>query len=91
DDDSLEDFKRTVFEGLKVIRAYTKPMGKEADFSDPIIIPIGSTVEDAARALHRDFTQKLKYAKIWGKGKYDGQRVQRDFKLIDGDILEFHL
>jgi ribosome-interacting GTPase 1 len=91
DDDSLEMFKKTVFESLNIIRIYTKPIGQEPDYNDPIIIPIGGTVEEAAIGLHRDFAHKLKFAKIWGEGKYDGQRVQKDYKLSDKDILEFHV
>jgi len=91
DDDTLAAFKKAVFDCLHIMRVYTKPVGKETDFSDPIIVPIGATVEDAAVTLHKDFAHKLKYAKIWGQGKFDGQRVQRDFQLSDGDILEFHI
>ncbi len=91
DDASLEAFKKAVFEQLSIIRVYTKPIGKEADFSNPVILPVGATVEDAAADLHKDFATRLKYARIWGEGKFDGQRVQRDFKLSDEDILEFHL
>ncbi len=90
DDDTLDTFRKALFEGLSIIRVYTKPIGKEADFSDPIILPPDSTVDDAAIALHKDFAEKLKYAKIWGEGKHDGQRVNADFNLIDGDIIEFH-
>ena len=39
----------------------------------------------------KDFASKLKYAKLWGRGKFDGQRVQRDYPLQDGDIIEFHI
>jgi len=91
DDDLMDGFKRCLFDALKIIRVYTKPIGKEADFTDPVIVPIGSTVEEAATALHRDFALKLKFAKIWGSGKHQGQRVQRDFVLADEDILEFHV
>ncbi|MEA3296622.1 MAG: GTPase [candidate division Zixibacteria bacterium] len=91
DDDSLDAFKKAVYDGLKIIRVYTKPVGKEADFTDPIILPFDSTVEDAAVTLHKDFAAKLRFAKIWGEGKFDGQRVQRDFKVRDGDIIEFHV
>jgi ribosome-interacting GTPase 1 len=91
DDDSLADFRKAIFDNLHIMRVYTKPVGKEVDYSDPVILPIGGTVEDAAVTLHKDFAHKLKYAKIWGQGKFDGQRVQRDFQLSDGDILEFHI
>ncbi|MDH4157486.1 MAG: 50S ribosome-binding GTPase [candidate division Zixibacteria bacterium] len=91
DDDSLAEFKQAVFKALSIIRVYTKPVGREADFADPVILPTGGTVEEAAEVLHKDFARKFKFAKIWGHGKFDGQRVQRDFRLSDGDILEFHV
>ncbi|MFH0872048.1 MAG: TGS domain-containing protein, partial [bacterium] len=31
-----------------------------------------------------------KYARIWGPGKYDGQRVERDYVVQDGDVIELH-
>lgn len=91
DDESLEQFKKTLFEGMEIMRIFTKPIGHEADFADPIILPLNGNVEDAALTLHKDFAKKLKFAKIWGEGKFDGQRVQLDFKLSDKDILEFHV
>lgn len=91
DDESMSVFKKSIFDAMNIIRVYTKPIGHEPDFKDPIILPLNGTVEDAARTLHKDFAQKLKFAKIWGEGKYDSQRVQGDFHLSDGDILEFHM
>ena len=91
DDDTLVAFRRVIFEGLGIIRVYTKPIGRDTDYKDPIILPIGANVEEAANSLHKDFAQKLKYAKIWGEGKFDGQRVQKDFGLEDEDIIEFHV
>jgi len=40
---------------------------------------------------HHKGTDKLQYARIWGSGKFDGQRVQRDYVLQDGDIIELHM
>jgi len=91
DDDTLENFKKEIFKALDIIRVYTKTIGHEADFSDPIILKPGSTVEQAAFALHKDFAYRFQYAKIWGEGKFDGQRVQKTFVLTDGDIIEFHI
>jgi len=90
-DDSMENFKRVVFNSLGIIRVYTKRIGMEPDFKDPIILPVGGTVEDAGVVLHKDFARKLQFAKIWGSGKYDGQRVKSNFVLSDGDIVEFHI
>jgi ribosome-interacting GTPase 1 len=59
--------------------------------TDPIILEKGSTLEAAAAAVHKDFASKLKYARIWGSGKFDGIMVKRDHVLQDGDIIELHL
>ena len=57
----------------------------------PFILEVGSTVLDAAAAVHKDFAESLKAARLWGSGKFDGQQVQRDYVLHDGDILELRL
>jgi uncharacterized protein len=80
-----------LFRSLKLLRAYTKTPGHPADLNDPIVLQIGATVEDAAYQIHKDFAERLVYAKIWGKGKFDGAHVHNSFVLSDGDVLEFHL
>lgn len=91
DDNLMANFKQAVFEALGVIRVYTKRVGHKADFDDPIILPIGGTVEAAALELHKDFLHKLQYARVWGEGKHEGQRVKNNFVLSDGDIIEFRI
>ncbi len=91
EDDSLENFKKAVFESLEAIRVYTKKVGHEPDFIDPIILPIGGTVEDAAKSIHKDFAHNLQFAKIWGQGKFEGQRVKNSYVLSDKDVIEFHI
>jgi len=91
DDESLINFENTIFKTLKIIRVYTKRVGYEIDYKDPVILPIGGTVEDAAYALHKDFARKLQFAKIWGQGKFEGQRVKSSYVLTDKDVIEFHI
>jgi hypothetical protein len=91
DDASLDRFRRAVFDILKIIRVYTKHIGEEPKLVAPVILPIGGTVENAAVSIHKEFAAKLKFARVWGVGKFDGQRVQGDFELSDGDIVEFHI
>jgi ribosome-interacting GTPase 1 len=91
DDASLQALRRALFEGLNIMRVYTKQIGKEVDRHDPVVLKIGGTVEEAANSIHKDFGQKLKFAKVWGEGKFDGQRVKADYVLTDGDIVEFHI
>lgn len=87
----LDQFKKAVYQGLNIVRVYTKTPGSKADLSDPLILDKGSTVEEAAEGLHKDFRENLKYAVVWGSGKYDGQRVSKAHVLQDGDIVEFHI
>jgi len=87
----LEEFKRAVYQGLNIIRVYTKTPGSKADLTDPMILEKGSTVGEAAESLHKDFYQNLRYAVVWGSGKYDGQRVSKGHVLQEGDIVEFHI
>jgi len=88
---TLELLKKKIFEVLEIIRIYTKPPGKQADFSAPYIQPVGSTVEEIAKNIHKDFLEKLKFARLWRDNKFQGQRVQRDFVLEDGDVIELHI
>ncbi len=87
----LQDFRRLLYQVLDIIRVYTKSPGSKADLSDPLILEKGSTVEEAAESLHKDFRHNLKYAVVWGSGKYDGQRASKAHVLQDGDIVEFHI
>jgi len=87
----LEDMKREIYEALNIIRVYTKAPGQRPDKDDPVVLEKGSTVIEMATSIHKDFASKLKYAQVWGSGKYDGQRVKRDYILEDGDIVELHL
>ncbi|MFQ6117252.1 MAG: TGS domain-containing protein [Candidatus Bipolaricaulia bacterium] len=89
--EGLEEFKRAIFLALQIIRIYTKEPGKKPDMERPYILPRGSTVLDVARAIHQDFAARLKYAQLWGSGKFDGQRVPRDHEVQDGDIVEIHI
>ena len=91
EDEGLDTLSKATFDLLEKIRIYTKTPGKEPDYDEPVTLPVGSTVSDFAEQIHKDFAQKLKFARIWGQGKHDGQRVQKDFLLDDGDTLELHI
>ena len=87
----LEEMKLKLYQLLDVIRVYTKAPGKKPVFTDPVVLPRGSTLEDAAAEVHKDFRERLKYARLWGSGKHDGIMVKRDHIMQDGDIIELHL
>ncbi len=88
---NFEIFKKSLFDCLEIIRVYTKIPGKDPDFGTPFVLKKGSVLEDLATKVHKDFAEKLKYARMWGKSVYDGQMVQRDYVLEDGDVVELHI
>jgi ribosome-interacting GTPase 1 len=88
---NLEELRRKVFQVLDIIRVYTKAPGQKPDHGDPIILTRGSTLADAAEAVHKDFRARLKYARVWGSGKHDGIMIKRDHVLQDGDVIELHM
>jgi hypothetical protein len=91
DGTGLEELKLKLYQFLDIIRVYTKAPGEKPDFTDPIVLRRGSTLEDAAAEVHKDFRDKLKYARLWGSGKHEGIMAKRDHILQDGDIIELHL
>jgi len=87
----MEDLRQVLYQFLHVIRVYTKQPGKPPDLTSPFTCPEGSTLVEMAGLVHRDFTEGLKSARIWGTGVYDGQTVKRDHVLHDKDVVELHL
>lgn len=87
----LDDLKRTLFQMLEIVRVYSKRPGKEAEFAKPFIFKIGSNLLDFAAAVHQDFARNLDYARVWNSEKYTGQRINRDYVLNDGDVIELHM
>ena len=88
---TIEDLKEKIYILLDVIRVYSKIPGKKVDHNDPYVFKKGSSLMDMAKAVHKDFAQKLKFARIWGKNKYQGQKVNRSYVLEDEDIIELHI
>ncbi len=90
----FEEIAVEAFEALKVIRVYTKsPRIKVEDYvpTEPLVLPAGATVIEAARGVHKEIGQGLKYAILWGESsKFDGQHVGRTHQLSDKDIIELH-
>lgn len=88
----LDEFRRLAFEGLEVVRFYSKPPGKKPDLGVPYVLKRGSTVQDAASHVHRDFAEHLKFARLFGPAHaHEGLMVERGHVVEDGDVLEFHL
>jgi len=88
---NLAGLRRELYTLLDIVRVYTKAPGKKPDLTAPFTMPRGSTVVEVAATVHKDFATHLKFARIWGTEKYDGQMVQRDYIVQEGDVIELHL
>ncbi|MCK5558027.1 MAG: 50S ribosome-binding GTPase [Candidatus Hydrogenedentes bacterium] len=87
----LDELRHAAFELLDVMRIYTKPAGKRADMETPYTIKTGSTVLEFAAAVHKDFAEGFKSARVWGSSKFGGQAVSGDYVLHDGDVVGLHV
>jgi len=87
----MQALKQKIFNLLDILRVYSKTPGKKSSRDEPFTFKKGSTLLDMAKAVHKDFAQNLKFARIWGKEKYQGQKVNRDYILQDEDITELHI
>lgn len=88
----LEELRLRIFKLLKIVRVYSKVPGKKPDYESPFILKAGSNIMDLARQVHKDFSEKLNYARVWNKeGTLSGLRVTRNYILNDEDTVELHL
>ena len=87
----LDEIGRLLFDGLEVVRVYTKAPGKDAETEKPFTLRRGDTVFDVAKLVHKDIARSLKFARMWGSGVFDGQQVGAEHEVTDGDIVELHM
>ncbi|MFH1276648.1 MAG: GTP-binding protein [Candidatus Woesearchaeota archaeon] len=89
---NIEGLKELIFQKLDFIRIYMKEPKKEADMNEPLIMLRNSPIRGVCDKLHKDFSKKFKFARVWGKSaKHPGQRLMLNHILQDQDILEMHM
>ncbi|MBL7211394.1 MAG: TGS domain-containing protein [Desulfobacteraceae bacterium] len=88
---NLARFVEMIYEISGIMRVFTKAPGKKPDFNSPFVLPKESTLENLATKIHKDFVKNLKFARKWGGSVFDGQMIQRDHILQDGDVVEIHI
>jgi len=85
------NLKEEIWKGLRLIKVYTKQPGKEKDYP-PVALRKGATVRDLAEKIHKDFVNRFRYARVFGRSvKFNGSMVGLDHKLEDDDVVEIHL
>ncbi len=88
---SLDILRGKIVKTLDVLRVYSKTPSHQADMEKPYILKRGSHLLDFASQVHKDFTENLAFARVWGINTFDGQRVDRDYILADKDVVELHM
>ncbi len=88
---NLDPIKTCIIDSLKIIRVYSKRPGHDPEMNRPYTFQQESTLMDFAKAVHKDFAQNLKFARVWGEHVFDGQRINKDYILHDKDVIELHL
>jgi len=87
DETSLDAFRESVWGLTGLIRVFTRKPG--SDDEDPLALPAGATVADAAGALHAELAEACLGARVWGSSvSFAGQRAGRDHVLAEGDVVE---
>ena len=89
----VEDLKDAIFDQLNFLRVYLKEINHKPDMDEPMILTRPATLKTVCEHIHRDFTKKFKYARIWGKSaKFEGQVFKNlEKELLDSDVVEIHL
>lgn len=84
----LDGLKEQLWETLDLCRIYMRKPGEDPDYDEPLVLPAGSTVEDALGRIGGDFEQRFRYARVSGpSASHEEQRVGLDHELADEDVL----
>ena len=89
----IEELKELIYNRLGLMSIFLKEFNKKADMDEPLIMWKGATLRDLCSKLHKDFVNKFRFARIWGKSvRFEGMKVTRlDHKLEDSDIVELRI
>ncbi|HEX3265957.1 MAG TPA: GTPase [Candidatus Limnocylindrales bacterium] len=87
DDASLDTFRAAAWALTGMIRVSLRTNGVTEP--EPAALEPGSTVTDVADSVHHDLAATFVGARIWGpSARFDGQKVGRDHRVLDGDTVE---
>lgn len=91
DKTAIGELKQEIVRLLNIVRIYSKRPGYDPEYDSPFILSRGKTLMGFAKTVHHDFASNLKYARVWGKNKFEGQRITKDYILEDKDVIELHM
>ncbi len=86
---SKDELGVMILKELGLIRVFTKSKSEKYPSERAVILSHGSTVIDLARVIHKSFSERFRYAKVWAKRlPYSPMKVGPDFTLEDMDTVE---
>jgi ribosome-interacting GTPase 1 len=87
--ENLDGMAWALYLRLDILRVYTKIPGKKRE-NKPIVLPVGSVVEDAAAKVHKElFVERFKSAAIIRENdKIKRRVVGLNYPLAEGDVLQ---
>jgi ribosome-interacting GTPase 1 len=87
--ENLDGMAWALYLRLDILRVYTKIPGKKRE-DKPIVLPVGSVVEDAAAKVHKElFVERFKSAAIIRENdKIKRRVVGLNYPLAEGDVLQ---
>ncbi len=86
---SRDELGDIILKELGLIRIFTKSKNEKYPSEKAVILPHGSTVIDLAKAIHKSFSERFRYAKVWARRlPYSPMKVGPDFILENMDTVE---
>jgi len=83
----LESLSRRLIDLIGLIRVFTQKGGAASE--KPLVVPLGSTVQDVANIIHRELAGGLRHARVWGRSvRVPGQIVGKNHMLQTDDRVE---
>jgi len=89
---NLDTLLERIWDGMGLVRVYTKKKGALPDFADPLVLTPQRgecTVQTAVTMLHKDLLQDFKCALLWGRSvRHIPQTVGLGHVLEDEDVVQ---
>lgn len=87
--ENLEKLKEKIFEKLKLIKIYCKPIGKEVS-KKPVVLKKGTKLISLIETIHKNLLKRFKFARVFDNSNFSGRKVGLNYELKDNDIVEIH-
>eukprot|EP00003_Mantamonas_plastica_P023038 TRINITY_DN403_c1_g1_i3.p1 TRINITY_DN403_c1_g1~~TRINITY_DN403_c1_g1_i3.p1 ORF type:complete len:447 (-),score=125.02 TRINITY_DN403_c1_g1_i3:12-1352(-) len=86
---NIDEMLDMIWDYLGLVRVYTKAKGDKPDFTDPIVVRRGASIEAVCHYIHRSLADDAKGALVWGtSAKHTPQRVSMTHTVEDEDVVQ---